>query len=156
MIIAAIILLTLVLMASVFHKVNVPVINLSLFIGIIFGSDVLGIIYLDNATFVKDIANAALMFILFIGGFGTKHQRFRLVLKPVLLMATLGIVMTSLITGLLFHLISGWPWLMALLVGSIISSTDTAAVFSILKGRPIDNKFALLPNWNRYQMTIWQ
>lgn len=144
MITAAIILLTLVLMASVFHKVNVPVIILSLFIGIIFGSDVFGLIYLDDAIFVKDVANAALMFILFIGGFGTKHQHFRLVLKPVLLMATLGIVMTALITGFLFHLISGWPWLMALLVGSIVSSTDAAAVFSIFKGRPIDNKIRTL------------
>jgi cell volume regulation protein A len=76
-------------MASVFYKVNVPVIILSLMIGLIFGSDVTGIIYLDNALLVKEIANAALMFILFIGGFGTKQQHFRLVLTPVLIMSTL-------------------------------------------------------------------
>ena len=144
MIIIAMVLLTLVLIASVFHKVNVPVIILSLFIGIIFGSDVTGIIYLDNAGLVRDVANVALMFILFIGGFGTKQQHFRLVLKPVLLMATLGIVMTAVVTGYLFHLITGWSLLKSLLVGSIISSTDAAAVFSIFKGRPIENHLRTL------------
>ncbi len=144
MIIAAAVLLTLVLMASVFHKVNVPVIILSLFIGIVFGSDVTGIIYLDNASLVKEVANGALMFILFIGGFGTNQKHFRLVLKPVLLMSTLGIVLTALLTGYIFHLLTGWPFLRSLLVGSIISSTDAAAVFSIFKGRPIENKIRTL------------
>jgi len=138
MIIVAMILLTLVLMASVFYKVNVPVIILSLMIGLIFGSDVTGIIYLDNALLVKEIANAALMFILFIGGFGTKQQHFRLVLTPVLIMSTLGIMLTAVITGYLFHLITGWSFMNSLLVASIISSTDAAAVFSIFKGHPIE------------------
>lgn len=144
MIIAAMVLLTLVLMASAFHRVNVPVIILALFIGLFFGSDVTGLIYLDNAQLVKEIANGALMFILFIGGFGTKQQHFRPVLKPVILMATLGIIITALITGYLFHLVTGWPWLMALLLGAIISSTDAAAVFSIFKGRPIENRLRTL------------
>lgn len=144
MLIAAVVLLTLVFMAGVFHKVNVPVIILSLFIGIVFGSDVTGIIYLDNAQLVKEIANGALMFILFIGGFGTKQQHFKLVLKPVLLMATLGILMTAGISGYLFHLITGWPLLRSFLIGSIVSSTDAAAVFSIFKGRPIENRLKTL------------
>lgn len=144
MIIAALVLLTLVLMASVFHKLNVPVIILSLFIGLIFGSDVTGFVYLDNAKMVKEIANGALMFILFIGGFGTKHQHFRLVLKPVMLMSTLGILFTAALTGYLFHLVTGWPLLKAMLLGSIISSTDAAAVFSIFKGRAIENRIRTL------------
>jgi len=144
MLIAAVVLLTLVLMASVFHKVNVPVIILSLFIGIVFGSDVTGLIYLDNARFVKEVANVALIFILFIGGFSTKKQHFRQVFKPVLLMSTVGVILTALVTGLLFHLITGWPFLRALLVGSIISSTDAAAVYAIFKGHSVDNKVRTL------------
>lgn len=140
MLIAAVILLALVLMASVFHKVNVPVIILSLVIGIIFGSDVTGIIYFDDAFLAKEVANLALMFILFIGGFGTKKQSFKPVLKPVSMLATLGIISTALVTGTVFHLITGWPFLRALLLGSIISSTDAAAVYSIFRSRPIEAK----------------
>jgi cell volume regulation protein A len=144
MILAAAVLLTLILFASVFHKVNVPVIILSLFIGIIFGSDVTGLIDLNNAQLVKEIANGALMFILFIGGFSTKKQHFRQVFKPVVLMSTVGVVLTALVTGTLFHLITGWPFLRALLVGSIISSTDAAAVYAIFKGHSVDNKVRTL------------
>ena len=144
MILAAAVLLTLILFASVFHKVNVPVIILSLFIGIIFGSDVTGLIDLNNAQLVKEIANGALMFILFIGGFSTKKQHFRQVFKPVVLMSTVGVVLTALVTGILFHLITGWPILRALLVGSIISSTDAAAVYAIFKGHSVDNKVRTL------------
>jgi len=111
MILAAAVLLTLILFASVFHKVNVPVIILSLFIGIIFGSDVTGLIDLNNAKLVKEVANGALMFILFIGGFSTKKQHFRQVFKPVVLMSTVGVILTALVTGTLFHLITGWPFL---------------------------------------------
>ncbi len=156
MIIVAMILLTLVLMASVFYKVNVPVIILSLMIGLIFGSDVTGIIYLDNALLVKEIANAALMFILFIGGFGTKQQHFRLVLTPVLIMSTLGIMLTAVITGYLFHLITGWSFMNSLLVASIISSTDAAAVFSIFKGHPIEAGSRRWPNWSLCQTIRWR
>lgn len=141
---AALILLALIFMASIFHKINVPVIILSLGIGIIFGSDVTGIIYFDDAVLAKELANTALMFILFIGGFGTKKQNLKLVFKPVSLLATIGIILTAGITGTVFHLLTGWSLLTSLLIGSILSSTDAAAVFSILKNRPIEHKVKTL------------
>lgn len=140
MLIVAMILLALVLLASAFRKLNVPVIILSLMIGLIFGSDVTGIIKFDDAFFAKEVANMALMFILFIGGFGTKKETFKPVLKPVMLLATVGVVTTAIITGIMFHLITGWPFLLALLLGSIISSTDAAAMYAIFRNRPIETK----------------
>lgn len=144
MLIASMVLLTLVFIASVFRKINVPVIILSLTIGIVFGSDVTGLIYFGDAILAKEIANIALMFILFIGGFGTRKQSFRLVLRPVSLLATLGILVTALITGSLFHLITGWDWMSSMLIGSILSSTDAAAVFSILRNRPVEPRVKVL------------
>ncbi len=140
MLIIAMILLALVLLASAFRKVNVPVIILSLMIGLIFGSDVLNIIYFDDAFFAKEVANLALMFVLFIGGFGTKKQTFKPVLRPVVLLATAGVVTTALITGIVFHLLTDWSFLRSLLLGSIISSTDAAAMYAIFRNRPIEAK----------------
>ena len=140
MLIVAMILLALVLLASAFRKVNVPVIILSLMIGLIFGSDVLNIIYFDDAFLAKEVANLALMFVLFIGGFGTKKQAFKPVLRPVVLLATAGVVTTAIITGVMFHLLTGWPFLSSLLLGSIISSTDAAAMYAIFRSRPIEPK----------------
>lgn len=144
MLIASLVLLTLILMASVFHKINVPVVILSLAIGIIFGSDVTGIIYFDDAILAKQLANIALMFILFIGGFGTKKQNLRQVLKPVALLASVGILMTAAITGLSFSLITGYSIMGSMLIGSILSSTDAAAVFSILKNKAVEHKVKTL------------
>ncbi len=144
MLIAALVLLSLVIIASIFHKINVPVIILSLAMGVFFGSDVTGLVYFDDAVLAKEVANIALMFILFIGGFGTRKQSFRSVWKPVAILATAGIVVTALITGYVFHLISGWALLSSLLLGSILSSTDAAAVFSILKNKQMEPKIRTL------------
>ncbi|HOQ81149.1 MAG TPA: cation:proton antiporter, partial [Candidatus Cloacimonadota bacterium] len=78
----SILLLALILLANIFHKINVPLIVLSLAIGIIFGSDVLNFINFDNAVLTKEIANIALIFILFIGGFSTKKEDLKSVIKP--------------------------------------------------------------------------
>jgi cell volume regulation protein A len=137
LLVISLLLLTLILLANIFHKVNVPLIMMSLLIGIIFGSDVTGLIYFDDAVLTKNIANIALMFILFTGGFSTKKSNLNSVLTPVSLLATLGVALTAIITALLFYQISGWPFYYALLLGSILSSTDATAVFSILKNKSV-------------------
>lgn len=144
MIVAAMVILALVLIASVFHRINVPVILLSLIIGVIFGSDVLGIIYLDDAIMVKEVANVALMLILFVGGFTTKMIHFKSVIWHVSLLATVGVILTAVFSALAFHLIMGYTFINAMLVCAIISSTDAAAVFSILKNKPLQKKIKTL------------
>lgn len=140
MLIGSIILLTLIGFAALFHKINIPLIILSLIIGIVFGSDVSGIIYFDDYNLAKNIANIALMFILFTGGFNTKKSHLQTVIKPVSLLASVGIMLTASITGYLFHLITGSPLILSFLIGTILSSTDAAAVFSILKNNNLHSK----------------
>ncbi len=138
--IISIILIFVVFVASLSHKLNVPLIIIALATGLIFGSDVTGLIYFDDASFGKNLANILLVFILFAGGFGTSAKTFRSVVVPTSLLATVGILVTAGATGILFSLLSGWPLPKAILVAVIISSTDAAAVFSILRTRSIRAK----------------
>lgn len=144
MLIIAVILLFMVFVARVSSKLNVPLIIIALAIGIIFGSDVTGLIYFDDAIFTRDVANIALIFILFAGGYGTKSHNFKPVAKPAMLLATAGVIITALITASLFSFITGWPFLKSLLISAIISSTDAAAVFSILRTRSINKNVSSL------------
>ncbi len=137
LLIIAVILLFMVFVARLSSKLNVPLIIIALAIGIIFGSDVTGLIYFDDAIFTRDVANIALIFILFAGGFGTKSNHFKPVAKPAMFLATAGVLITAVITAAFFSFITGWPFLKSLLVSAIISSTDAAAVFSILRTRSI-------------------
>ena len=142
LLIIAVILLFMVFVARLSTRLNIPLIIIALTIGIIFGSDVTGLIYFDDAIFARDVANIALIFILFAGGFGTKSNHFRSVAKPAMLLATGGVLITALITASLFSFVTGWPFLKSLLVSAIISSTDAAAVFSILRSRSINKNVA--------------
>lgn len=144
LLIISVILMIMVLIARISSKLNVPLILIALAIGIIFGSDVTGFIYFDDAVFTRDVANIALIFILFAGGFGTKSHNFKPVAKPAMLLATAGVVITSLVTASVFSLITGWAFVKSLLISAIISSTDAAAVFSILRTRSINKKVSSL------------
>jgi cell volume regulation protein A len=136
--IVSIILLFTVFIARISHRLNVPLIIIALVIGMFFGSDISGLIYFDDAALAVDFANMALIFILFAGGFGTKSHHFQPVAKPSMLLATAGVLLTALITGSVFAVFSGWPFINSLLLCTILSSTDAAAVFSILKTRSIN------------------
>jgi cell volume regulation protein A len=126
--------------ASFFKRWNVPLILIALAIGIIFGSDVTGIIYFDNTELTKQITDIALMFILFAGGYDTRFKDLKYVLKPALLLSSVGVVLTALLCALLFSLIFKWDFLQSLLLAAIISSTDASAVFSILRKSNIDKE----------------
>jgi cell volume regulation protein A len=141
-VIAALILISIVMTARVANKWRVPLVVIALGTGVLFGSDVTGLIYFDNVALVKDIADFALVFVLFIGGFGTKKEVLKTVLWPSMTLATLGVVITAVATGISLSLILGCTFIHALLLGCIISSTDAAAVFSILRSRPLDQRLA--------------
>lgn len=136
------ILIFMVILAFFSKKRNIPLIIIALITGIIFGSDVTGIIYYDNAELTKNFANIALIFILFYGGFGTKEADLKPVIKVTLVLATFGVLLTATITGIIFSFVSGWDIKTALLLGAIISSTDAAAVFSILRTKTIKKEIS--------------
>lgn len=102
--------------------------------GMLVGEDgPVGLAY-DDFSSAFAVGNAALAVILLDGGLRTPLATFRTGLKPALLLATVGVVMTAVLTGAAAALILGVDWRLGMLLGAIVGSTDAAAVFSMLKG----------------------
>lgn len=133
-------LLAVVLAAVWLERLSVPVIVVALGAGILFGSDVLTIWHFDNTLLANQVANMALVFILFHGGFMTKREHLRSVALSAGGMATWGVVLTSAVLFGCLHWGLGWSVQAALLPAVIISSTDAAATFSILRRQPLASR----------------
>lgn len=140
--IASLMLLAIILVARVASKWRVPLVVVSLFAGILFGSDVLKLVYFDNFVLARQLADFALVFVLFIGGFGTKKARLQVVLKPAMVLATLGVIITAAITTVLIKTVLNYDLSNSILISCIIASTDAAAVFSILRSRSLNEKLS--------------
>lgn len=137
------ILLIAVVLASVWlDRWSVPVILVALGTGIVFGSDVLNFWHFDDVKLTNQVANMALVFILFHGGFVTKRADFKAVALPAGGLATWGVLLTAaaLFLGLRWGL--GWSTELSLLLAVIISSTDAAAIFSILRRQSLPPKLS--------------
>jgi cell volume regulation protein A len=118
-------------------RLGVPALILFLAVGMIVGSDGLGVIYFDNAKYAQLIGVLALIIILFEGGLQTRWKTVKPVLTPSLSLATVGVLITTSIVAITANLIFDVPWFEAFLFGSIVGSTDAAAVFAVLKGQNI-------------------
>ncbi len=121
---------------------SVPVILIALGAGILFGSDVLGLWHFDDIGLTNRIANLALVFILFHGGFTTSRANFRAVALSAGGLATWGVVLTAAATFAVLHGVFRWPLHKALLLAAIVSSTDAAAIFSILRRQSLPPRLA--------------
>ncbi len=133
------------------NRLGVPALLLFLCVGMVFGSDGLGI-HFDNIATAQTIGTVALCVILFSGGMDTKIQDIRPVIAPGLTLATLGVFLTSFSTGLFIWLLSDKTGLggalgltASLLLASTMSSTDSASVFSILRSKGLNLKHNLRP-----------
>lgn len=113
-------------------RFGAPLLLLFLGIGLVAGVDGLGVDF-DNATAAYYIGSLALAIILFDSGFGTSLQSFRQAAFPAITLATLGVVLTAVFFAAAARLVLGFGWLEAMLLGAIISSTDAAAVFFLLR-----------------------
>lgn len=132
-------------------RFGVPALLLFLCIGMIFGSGGFGIEF-NNFSIAQIIGTVALCIILFSGGMDTNIEEIRPVMKQGVLLATLGVFLTALITGLLIWLVLGMTFksasiglLTSLLLASTMSSTDSASVFSILRSKDLHLKNNLRP-----------
>jgi len=118
-------------------KFGVPVLLLFLLVGILAGSDGIGGIYFYDFRVTKFIGSIALSFILFSGGLDTRWGDIKPVLWQGVTLSSVGVILTAFIVGIFVWLITPLSLLEGLLLGSIVSSTDAAAVFSILRSRSI-------------------
>lgn len=116
-------------------RFGVPVLILFLGIGMAAGSEGIGGIYFDNPSTTQFIGIVALCFILFSGGLDTDWKVIRPVLWHGITLSTLGVLITALTLGIFVWSITDFSIYEALLLGSIVSSTDSAAVFSILRSK---------------------
>src|SRR5688572_16717454 len=112
-------------------KLGVPVALAFLLVGVAAGSEGLGGIPFENYQLTFQIGAAALALILFDGGLNTPTTAIRSVAAPAIVLATVGVVLTATATAVFAHWL-GLDWPLALLLGAIVSSTDAAAVFSVL------------------------
>ncbi|SER33777.1 potassium/proton antiporter, CPA1 family [Gracilibacillus ureilyticus] len=138
--VASLLLIVGVLTTKISTKLGVPALILFIVVGMVSGSEGLGFIYFDNAQLAQVIGIIALVIILFEGGLQTKFSTVRSVAKPALSLATLGVLLTTTIVAIAAKLILDIGWFEAFLFGSIVGSTDAAAVFSVLKGQNIKER----------------
>ncbi|WP_424950788.1 potassium/proton antiporter [Deinococcus sp.] len=116
-------------------RLGVPSLLLFLGLGMLAGSDGPGGIQFTNFALAQGIGTLALALILFRGGLGTPWREVRPVLGSGLSLATVGVLLTTGLMAVFAHLAFGLPWLQALLLGAVVSSTDASAVFTVLKER---------------------
>jgi potassium/hydrogen antiporter len=138
------------LLVSVFagkpsYKFGVPTLIFFLGIGMLAGSEGLGGIYFDDPKIAQFIGIIALNFILFSGGFDTSWTATRPVLWQGFTLSTLGVIITAVSLGLFIWWVTDFSIYEGLLLGSIVSSTDAAAVFSILRSKKLALKGNLRP-----------
>jgi len=116
-------------------RFGVPTLLLFLVVGILAGSEGIGGIRFDDPHIAQLIGITALVFILFAGGMETSWQKIRPVLWQGISLSVAGVLVTAAVTGLFVHYLLGFTLAEGLLLGAIVSATDAAAVFSILRDR---------------------
>jgi len=124
---------------------GVPILLLFISIGMLAGSDGIGKIYFDDPKSAQFIGIVALNFILFSGGLDTNWKSIRQSVKPGLTLSTFGVLLTAALVGVFVWAVTDFSFYEGLLLGSIVSSTDSAAVFSILRSRKLALKGNLRP-----------
>lgn len=137
-----IILILALLAIRVSNKHGIPALLLFLVLGMVFGA--IGFEF-DDFEFADNFATAALMVIMFYGGFGTRWQMAKPVAKEAIVLSSLGVVATALLTGLFCHYVLGFSLLEGMLIGSIVGSTDYASVSNILRSKKLNLKFNTAP-----------
>ncbi|KUL42807.1 potassium/proton antiporter [Streptomyces regalis] len=125
------------------HRAGLPSLLLFLAVGVVVGEDVLGL-HFDDAQLAQALGTAALAVILVEGGLTSNWPDVRRLLLPAGVLATAGVAVSITVTAAGAHWMLGMNWQLALLLGAIVSSTDAAAVFAVLRSLPLPQKVTSL------------
>ncbi len=138
-------LLVAILFSKVSSRLGIPALVLFLLVGMLAGSEGPGGIFFNNPQLVQSLGVIALSYILFAGGLDTDWRSVKPVVREGLVLSTCGVAITALLVGWFVHTVLDFSWLEALLLGAIVSSTDAAAVFSVLRSRNVSLRGDLKP-----------
>lgn len=145
LLVSAVLLFLSLLAGKTSSRFGIPVLTVFLGIGILAGSEGIGGIYFDSPEITQFIGIIALSFILFSGGLDTDWNSIKPVLWQGITLSTIGVLITAVSLGLFVWAVTDFTIYEGLLLGSIVSSTDSAAVFSILRSKKLALKGNLRP-----------
>ena len=140
LILIAVVILTGIFLNNISSRIGIPTLLAFILLGMLFANNGLWPVRFDNYNVAKETCTVALIFIMFYGGFGTRWESVKPIVRESSLLASLGVVMTAGLTGLFCRFVLGWEWLESMLLGAVISSTDAASVFSILRSKRLGLK----------------
>ncbi|WP_234573601.1 potassium/proton antiporter [Rhodohalobacter sp. 614A] len=143
LLVGALLLLLSIFSSKLSTRFGIPVLLVFLGIGMIVGSDGLNWIYFDNYELAQYLGIIALIYILFSGGLDTRWKKIQPVIIPGISLSTLGVLVSALIVGVFTSWLLNFGLLEGVLVGAIVSSTDAAAVFSVLRSKALGFKYRL-------------
>ncbi len=145
LIIFAIITFTCVIANTISRKHGMPALLLFMCLGMLFGSDGIFKIPFEDYNTLQQISTVALIFIIFYGGFSTKWETAKPVIKEATLLSTLGVLLTAFLTCAFCYYVLKLNFAESFLIGATISSTDAASVFSILRFNKLNLKHSTAP-----------
>ncbi|WP_329223875.1 potassium/proton antiporter [Streptomyces sp. NBC_01485] len=140
LLVCSLVLLVAVAAVRISSRSGLPSLLVYLGIGIAMGQDGIGDIHFDNAELTQVIGYAALVVILAEGGLGTKWKEIEPVLPSATVLALAGVAVSVGVTATAAHFVMGLEWRQALIIGAVVSSTDAAAVFSVLRKIPLPSR----------------
>lgn len=138
--IAAVILVC-ILAHRISDRVGLPALLLFMLLGMACGSDGIMKVSFGDYILTEQVCSIALIFIMFYGGFCTNWETARPVAAKAAVLSTAGVVLTALLTCAFCHVLLGFSFIESFLIGAVISSTDAASVFSILRSKKLSMKY---------------
>lgn len=141
LLLAGIVIIACIICNRISSKFGIPMLLAFILLGMLFGTDGFFHIPFDNFKAAEEACSIALIFIMFYGGFGTKWSAAKPVMGRAVLLSTAGVALTAGLTGCFCHFVLHIELAESFLIGALISSTDAASVFSILRSKRLNLKY---------------
>lgn len=145
LLVGALLLFISVIASKASDRFGVPALLLFLVIGMLAGSEGIGKIYFNDPWLAKSLGVLALVFILYSGGLSTSWKDIRHIVAPSVALATVGVLLTAVLVGWFSVVLLHFSPLEGALLGAIVSSTDAAAIFSVLRSRHVSLRGKIRP-----------